>query len=139
MVALAVSQGVPQPGARLRRYTAAEAIVPGQPVYRDPTAPYPGGVRLTDSNAGDPAKARCVGVSANAALAPGAPVDVVSEGPIDVGVAVAKGTLFVVGTTAGAINPIADLATGSYTTVVGYGKGGNILHVKIVNTEQLVP
>lgn len=138
MADLVTTQAVPQPGARLRRYTAAASVVAGNVLYRDATSTYPGGVNLADNNAADPAKARAVGIAANAAVA-GAPVDAVWDGDVDLGVAVAKGSIFAVSSTPGKIAPVADLASGDYTTILGVGKGGNILKVRLFPSEQLIP
>jgi hypothetical protein len=135
---LVTTQAIPQAGARLRRYTAAASVVAGNVLYRDLTSTYPGGVTLADANAADPAKARAVGIAVNAAVA-GAPVDAIWDGDVDLGVAAAKGTVFALSATPGKIAPVADLVTGYYTTVLGVGKGGNILKVRIFPSEQLIP
>lgn len=138
MADLVPTQCVPLAGARLKRVTAAVAVAVADVLYRDPTSTYAGGVNKADANAGDPAKGRVFGLAPVAAAA-GVPFACVVEGDVDLGVAVARGVWYGTSINPGKIAPVADQASGQYASLVGYGKGGNVLHVvRAVNSEQLI-
>ena len=55
----------------------------------------------------------------------------VKSGLVSLGTALTKGDIFVISSTAGAIEPIADILTGDYLTQVGYGYDGTDLFIDI--------
>ena len=99
---------------------AGTAVTAGQPVYEDATD---GRIKLADSNL-SLAAAKARGVALHGALA-NQPIRYQKGGKVIVGAgaAPAKGTIYVASATAGGIAPAADLASGSYATILGVGDG----------------
>lgn len=109
----------------MRRYTAGEAMTPGQPVY-------PSGndtVSLTDGSA--VSTACCVGVvvsgaNGGATIASGEEVDVVAFGPVTgYSTNMAAGAVLFVDDDAGIIST----ASGTKTTVIGVGINASTMFV----------
>ena len=105
---------------------AGVAITAGQTVYLDTsTSTY----KLADADASS-STALAKGIAMNDA-ATAQPVRVAAGGHIDPGFTVGVGHVYVVSGTAGGIAPVADLAAGDFTHVVGLGITASSL--KIVN------
>lgn len=99
---------------------AGVTITAGQPVYEDAND---GKIKLADADLSiGAAKAR--GFALHAALA-NQPIRYQKGGKFIIGTtaAPAKGTVYVVGATAGAVHPHGDLASTWYTTILGVGDG----------------
>ena len=118
----------PLAGAITRRFTAGEAMTPGQPVYVSANDT----VSLTDGST--LAAAMCVGIvvsgaNGGATIASGEEVDVVVFGPVTgYSTNMAAGTTFYVDDDAGII---AD-AVGTKTTVIGVGINASTMLVNPV-------
>lgn len=122
---------LPATTATIARGTAGETLVAGQTVY----------IKTTDSNKiykcqcdGTQAEAELAGLTINGAAA-GQPISYVTSGDVTIGSASTAGRVIVVGTTAGAAMPSADLATNNYTSVLGGMKSASVLKVSIINTQ----
>lgn len=107
---------------------AGEAIARGQPLYQ-----LASDSRLykADADASD-AAAAAVGIALND-VAAGGPVDYAKGGTIILGAAAApaKGTIYVVGSVAGNINPSVDLASNWRVTILGVGDASNGIKLQI--------
>lgn len=94
---------------------AGVTILAGQALYLDSATNT---LKLADANA-SAATSQCVGVALNGA-SPGQPVVYVTQdADFTIGGTVVIGTIYVVSPTAGAIMPLADLASGDYCAQIG--------------------
>ena len=88
-------------------------VTQGQPVYLDVNGLYQLSNTLTSATT-----AQCSGIALNAG-SPNQPANVcLSDVAFTPGFTLASGVPVVCGSTAGALNPVSDLATGWFTTVV---------------------
>lgn len=129
MVDLVVTAANVQPGATGASQTtgtAGAAITAGQVVYLDSaTSTY----KLAKANV--VAASAPVGIALNSA-ATGQPVTVLTAGPITAGATLAPGIGYYLSpTNAGGICPVADLATGSYPSFLGFATSATSLAVKV--------
>jgi hypothetical protein len=120
ITAASVLPGTEAEGAQFEQGLAAVAITAGQLVYKDNNGLY----RLADNNDTSELLSVIAGVSLHGCAA-GQPLRVQTAGPYTVGATVASGTVYVLSATAGGIAPVADLATGNRTTIVGVGTNGS--------------
>lgn len=91
-------------------------ITTGQTVYYDPsTSTY----KLADANASS-TTASVKGIAMNGGVS-GQPVKIANAGTLDPGFTVTVGAVYVQSATAGGIAPVADLATGHFTAIIGLG------------------
>lgn len=133
LVQTAANVGVSGTTATLSLVQAGEAITQGNSVYLKSDAKH----WKSDADLTSEAAA-AVGI----ALTPAAADEyfvLASTGKIDVGATLTVGTTYVVSGTAGAIAPIADLATGDYATILGTATAADELDLKIEATGALVP
>lgn len=112
--------------AQAQRVQYGATVTQGQPVYSD----------STDSNKYKPADADAQASAAadGIALTPGVSGDVgyiVTSGPMNVGATLVVGATYVVSTNPGGIAPIADLASGDFTTILGVATTAALLEVNI--------
>lgn len=119
MADLTITAGsvVPSAAAVTKTVTAGATITAGMPVYLD----------SADSDKAKPCDADAAatstiyGIAANGASS-GQPVEVVlSDTALAIGATVAVSELYVISGTAGGIAPNADLTSGQYFSVVGWG------------------
>lgn len=105
-----------------KRATAGATLTAGQAIYLDATDLDSSGIgkaKLADANASE-AAAAAVGVTLHGALS-GQPVEYMEAGGLAFGAILTKGEIYVLGATAaGDIAPADDLASGWYTTILGY-------------------
>jgi len=114
---------------------AGAAITAGQTLYADSAN---GNVlKLADANA-SAATSVVVGVALNGA-ATGQPVTYANSGIYTPGFTVTVGAVYVQSATAGAIAPVADLASGYYTNVLGIGVTSSQLMLIIKTAGVAVP
>jgi hypothetical protein len=114
---------------------AGATITAGQVVYLDTTTNT---YKLADSNL-SAAAAKEAGIALDSATA-GQPLTIVRSDPsFTLGGTVAAGAVVVLSATAGAIAPVADLATGMYTTVLGVGIGSNKIKLQPIVSGAAVP
>lgn len=116
---------------------AAVAITAGQVVYYDASA---GTVKLFDAdlaaaNTGAP-RVAVVGAAAGQIVSHQGPGALVTIGA---GAAPVQGTVYVAGSTAGAINPTSDLATTWKVAIIGVGAGSNKIKLICSNSGYSVP
>jgi hypothetical protein len=116
--------------------TSGATITAGQVVYLDSTSST---YKLADAD-DTAATATVKGIALNDAstgqrlkLATG------KSGTIDPGFTVTVGSLYVLSGTPGGIAPCADLATGDYVSLIGYGTAADELTLLIENTGVQVP
>lgn len=114
---------------------ALEAITAGQVVYKDPTT---GKAGLADNNSATAAVREPYGVALNGAQA-NQPVTVQTGGRLNIGATVAAGESYFLSDTAGAICPEGDLASGEYTSLIGFGVSTTQIDVNIQKSGVAVP
>ena len=115
---------------------AGVAVTAGQPVFLEAgTNTY----KLSDANATAP-EAVVRGVALHAAAA-GQPLRIQTAGPLTIGAgaAIPVGGVVVLSATAGGLAPVADLATGHRTTIIGIGGALNSLILRIWPSQQVRP
>lgn len=93
---------------------AGETITAGQPVY---ISTSDGKAYKADADA-SAAAATAYGIAVGGASA-NQPIAIQTGGDINVGATLTANTAYIVGSTAGAINPIADITTGWYGCLLG--------------------
>lgn len=105
-------------------FIAGETITQGMPVYLDSSSV----AYKCDANVASGAKANCIGVAMNSALA-GQPVTV-GKGQIAFGSIITTAKVYVVSETAGGIKPIDDQASGDYLCELGVGLSSTVMEVR---------
>lgn len=107
---------------------AGVSIVAGEWVYRaaDKT------LRLADANS-SLLTATAEGMALHAAGA-GQPLRFASQGEVTVSAVLTVGKVYVLSANAGKTAPVADLASGWWTSVVGYAKTTSILVIRRINS-----
>lgn len=121
---------VPSTGAVIDRTRyAGETITQGMPVYISSTT---GKAMKADANA-SAATAVAYGFALNS-VSNGQPIDIQTDGDINLGATLTPNTAYVVGATAGSIAPIADLTTGWYGALLGIAISTSILRMGVRNT-----
>jgi hypothetical protein len=122
-------------GAQFSTGTAGATVTAGQPVYQD----------ATDSNKWKPADgnaslaaATVIGIALHASLA-GQPLKVQTLGDITIGATVTVGGVYVLSATAGGIAPVADLASGNFTFIIGIGKTASVMTLVMKTAGVAVP
>lgn len=106
---------------------AGAAVTAGQAVYKDSNDSN----RLKPADADVEASAEAVGVALHGALT-GQPLQFVEDGPCVLGSGVVAGTIYVVGTTAGAISTATSITSGDYVTVLGVGTATSTLELRLL-------
>jgi hypothetical protein len=109
---------------------AGATVTAGQPVYRDGSDS--GKLKPADANASAAASA-AIGIAMHGALS-GQNLRVCVGGEINMGAILTAGIIYVVGATAGEINPAGDLTSGWYTNILGWARTTSIFRVKPINT-----
>lgn len=112
---------------------AGATITAGQPLYLDSGTNT---LKLCDANASQ-AAASCVGISLHGA-ASGQPIKYQTGGDITIGGTLTVGGVYVCSGTAGSVAPVADLATGWYTTVILIGRTASIGTIVLAQPSTLV-
>lgn len=112
---------------------AGAAITAGQAVTLDSATKQ---LKLADSNAAV-ALATVKGIALHAA-AVGQPLRVQTNGTITLG-GTTVGTIYVLSGTPGGIAPVAELAVGMYTVILGVGAAAGALKLALMNSGQQVP
>lgn len=110
------------------RGTAGGTITAGQPVYIDSSDSNK--VKITDADASD-AAAAAVGIALHASLS-GQPIEYQISGNLTFNAVLTTGKAYVCSATAGGIAPIADLATGWRTTLLGIATSTTNLKMNII-------
>lgn len=124
VTAASVLPGTESEGAQFEQGIAAVAVTAGQVVYKDNNSQY----RLADNNDTSETLSVIAGVALNNCAA-GQPLRVQTAGPYTVGATVAAGSVYVLSATPGGIAPVADLATGNRTSILGVGANGSTTRV----------
>lgn len=120
--------------AKTKIAAALSAITAGQVLYRDPTT-----LKMAPGDADGAADLRvAAGIALNSAAA-NQPVMFQEEGDITIGATVVPGEVYVLSGDAGGIAPVADLAGGDYTTVIGIGKSVTEITLGIFTAGVAVP
>lgn len=115
-------------GAVIEHGTAGDTITAGQVVYLDEDGSGRYELADTDSAAADARRPR--GIALNGA-SDGQPLAIVKSGPVTIGATVAAGVAYYLSGTPGGICPVADLAPGDYTAIIGMGISTTVLQVGI--------
>ena len=127
MAALTIVAATVVPGANPTLITglAGVAVTAGQVVYLDAAT---GKYLLADADSATPAARVPAGVAVNNAAANQA-LTVQKGGPITIGATVAPGVPYFLSGTAGGIGPAADLTTGVYSTLLGFGISTSVIQL----------
>lgn len=138
-LAITASQVLPGPdsSSNFVQGIAGAAITAGQTLYYDaPSMSY----KLADANDSNVNTSVVAGIALHAAGV-GQPIRMQTSGPITIGAgaAPAVGSVYVLSATAGAIAPVADLATGHRTTILGVGGASNTIILRINPSQQVRP
>lgn len=111
----------------IKQGTAGASITAGQSVYQDATAGNV--VKLADAN-GTVATAAATGIALQSATS-GQPISFMTAGALAFGAILLAGKYYVVSATPGGIAPVADLTTGWYSTLLGYGYSTSVMIVGV--------
>lgn len=115
-------------GGRVDRSgSAGAAVTAGQVVYADPSTKKH---LLADNNSGTTAARLPRGIALNAA-ATDQPVAVHTSGPITIGATLVPGVTYYLSDTPGGICPVADLASGETSVIIGIATSASVLDVSI--------
>lgn len=133
MAAISISASLVRPlhGAVVRRYLAGAAVSVGQAVY----IASDGLVEPADADAADTAQARGmivgVGVAGQTSASDGQAVDVVTHGPVALGIStLTQGAAVYVSTTAGSLDQTAPAASGDFKFVFGWAESAGVIYVQ---------
>lgn len=113
-------------GATVEAGTLGATVTAGQVVYKSSTA---GTWALADSDSATAEVRQAKGIALNGG-ASGQPVSVLREGQITIGATMTAGIPYFLSKTAGGIAPIADIASGGYSDIVGISISTTVLSVK---------
>lgn len=114
-------------GAKKTLGTAGATITAGKVVYLDSSdSKY----KLADNNSGTAALRSPIGIALNGA-SDGQPLVVLEEGLITIGATMTAGVAYYLSDTPGGICPVADLATGEYSVILGIATTTTVLKVNI--------
>lgn len=115
-------------GSQVQTGIAGAAITAGETLYINANV-TPQTLLLADADA-SATTAQLVGIAlCNAAI--GQPVTYLTNGPITIGATVVVGAIYILSATAGAICPVADLASGMYPVIIGSATTAGIIQVNI--------
>jgi hypothetical protein len=120
---------VPGTPSSIQQGTAGVSITQGQTVYLDAAS---GTLKLANATT-SLASATVAGIALNSALA-GQPVSYLTSGQLVLGAILTAGKVYVNSTNSGNMAPIADLASGMRTTILGFAINTTTLQVGIVNS-----
>ena len=138
MAALSITASQVQPGSTAARQsgTAGETITAGQPVYKKASD----GKLYKADNATSAATADVKGIALHGA-SDGQPLDYQPSGDVTLGAGASMtvGEIYVVGTTAGDIEPEGDLVSTEYVTVLGVATSASVLSLAINASGAQVP
>jgi len=123
------SNVTPGTGANTLGGTAGEAIDAGEVCYLDSTTNK---YKLADANDSS-STATVKGIAVNSAILD-QPITVLQSGDINVGSVLTTAEVYVLSATPGKIAPVADLASGWYTSILGVAKDADTLTVSINNS-----
>lgn len=113
-------------GAVTDRGVAAVAITAGQVVYKNAAGKFD----LADTDSATAIVRKPYGIALNSAAA-GQPISVLKSGPVTIGATVTRGVAYYLSGTAGGICPVADVASGDYTAIIGIATSSTVLMVDI--------
>ena len=129
-IAITAANVAPGTGAVINRGTAGATITAGQTLYADAAN---NGVLKKANAVTSAATAVCVGISVNGAST-GQPVNYVSSGNYTVGGTVAAGAVYIVSpNNDGGIAPVADIGSGTITTVLLIGTSTTTAQIYLVS------
>lgn len=133
-VSITAANVLPGANAVIQSNTAGASITAGQLVYLDASTNT---VKLADTN-NTILTAACYGVALNGASS-GQPINIQTAGDYTLGGTITVGGIYIVSATAGAVAPVADLASGYYTTVWAIGKTTTVATIINRGPSTLVP
>ena len=121
-------------GARLNTsYTAGEAITAGMPIYlKSSDSKW---YKALSANTASAAQAAATAIALNSA-AIDQPVVAQEAGTLAIGATVAVGIFYYLSNTAGGICPVADLGSGDFVTIIGYGVSTTSITLALLVTGQ---
>lgn len=113
-------------GATVENGTLGATVTAGQILYKSSTA---GTWSLADSDSATAEIRQAAGIALNGG-ASGQPVRVLREGLITIGGTLTAGVTYYLSKTAGGLAPVADIASGGYSDIVGIATSTTVLSVK---------
>lgn len=116
-------------GSNARKTTgvAGAAITAGQVVYYDSTT---GTYKLADTDSATSGVRVPAGIALHAAST-NQPLTIQTAGDITIGASILAGVAYYLSGTPGGICPIADVASGDYTAIIGMGISTTVLRIDI--------
>jgi hypothetical protein len=128
-IAITAANVVKSTGALVENGVAGATITAGQVVYKDTTT---GKFALADADGASANIKDGKGIALNGASL-NQPLSVQTDGDITIGGTVVPGTAYVVGTTPGAINPIADLVSTNNVCLLGVAVSASVIRLSVKN------
>jgi hypothetical protein len=113
-------------GARTEEGFAGETIAAGKVVYKDTTGKF----MLADSDSATAAVRTPYGIALNSASLK-QPITIQKSGEIAIGGTLTAGLAYYLSKTPGGICPVADIASGGYSSVIGMAKSTSVLDINI--------
>lgn len=113
-------------GAVTETRLAAVAIAAGEVVYLDANSKY----NLADTDSATAIVRKPRGIALNSAAA-GQPVQIIRSGDVTLGAVLTKAVAYYLSGTPGKLAPIADVAAGDYTAIIGMAISSSVLRVDI--------
>lgn len=127
-LSITVASVIPGSGSSRTTGTAGATITAGQVVYLDTaTNTY----KLADTDSATAAVRSPSGIALHGSLS-GQPLTVLTAGPITIGAALTAAVAYYLSGTAGGICPVADVAAGDYTCIIGIATSTTVLEVKFL-------
>jgi hypothetical protein len=126
-LSLTAANVIAQTGAVTRQVTAGATITAGQMVYREAST---GKYKLADADSATQ-EVQETGGMALCGASDGQPLVILTEGDVALGSVLTAGSRYYLSSTAGAIEPEADLSTGEEINLIGLAKSATVLSVKI--------
>ncbi len=124
-ISITASAVLPGSGARTRHVTAGATITAGQVVYREAST---GKYKLADTDSATAEVRTPAGIALNGA-SDGQPLTILTQGLLTLNAVLTQAVAYYLSGTAGGICPVADVASGDYTTVIGVAQSSTVLNV----------
>lgn len=118
---------IPGSNADLETKTAAAAIAAGEIVYLDANGKY----NLADTDSATAIVRKPRGMALNSGAA-GQPIQIAKSGDVTMNAVLTKGVAVYLSGTPGKICPVADVAAGDYTAIIGMALSTTVLRIDIL-------
>lgn len=118
---------IPGSNVDLETKTAAAAIAAGEIVYLDANGKY----NLADTDSATAIVRKPRGMALNGGAA-GQPIQIAKSGDVTMNAVLTKGVAVYLSGTPGKICPVADVASGDYTAIIGMALSTTVLRIDIL-------